>query len=440
MLFNNIAYLNADFQIERGYVGVIADRITYLSSAPPANLADYGEQYAGAGRLLMPGLYNLHAHAPMTLLRGYAESLPLQDWLQQRIFPFESQMTAEDNYYGSLLAIAEMLRFGVVSYSDMYFYSDERIQAVAESGIKANICPALMVFDPDVQLADLPEAASNVRYAREFHGTLNGRLRVDLNIHSEYISNPSVVEAVGQQARELGVGTHIHLSETQLEHEECKARHHGLTPTAYFASLGFFEQPCTAAHAVWTEPADWQLLAANGVSVASCPASNFKLASGFAPLTGLLAAGVNVGLGTDGVASNNNHNMFQDLYLLATVFKAAAADPQVLSPAEALRIATLNGALAQGRPDCGRIALGNRADLVVLDTTGPWWQPISSLLNNLVFAGQGSDVVLTMVDGRVLYRDGQWPTIDVQRVAQAVQAATDRISGQLAAAPGKISE
>ena len=433
MLFKNIEYLTSNMGIERAYVGVVDQHIAYLDTVAPANMALYGEVYDGRGKLLIPGLYNIHAHAPMSLLRGYAESLSLQDWLYNKIFPFEGKMVAEDDYTGSLLAIAEMLRFGVVSYSDMYFFTDERIQAVRESGIKANICPALMVFDPDVQFEDLPEEQSNRRYVQEFHGAYDGRLRIDLNIHSEYISNPQVVQAVGEQAVELGVGTQIHISETALEHQECKERRAGLTPAAYFESLGFFRQPCTAAHAVWTEPEDWQIFARNGVTVAANPASNLKLASGFAPLPEMIAAGVNIGIGTDGPASNNNHNMFKDIYLLATVYKAAAGDPTVITPAEAMQAATINGAQAQGRADCGEIAVGKRADLVVLDTEVPWMKPVSSQLSNLVFAAQGSDVVLTMVDGQVLYRDGSWPTIDVERVIMNAQVATNRISGQLAA-------
>ena len=433
MLFSDIEYLTPDFSVEKGFVGVVDGRITYIGSEAPADPAAFGERYAGQGRFLIPGLYNIHAHAPMSLLRGYAESMRLQDWLFTMIFPFEGKMTGSDNYVGSMLAIAEMLRFGVVSYSDMYFYSDDRIRAVAESGIKANICPALMVFDPDVQFADLPEYHSNERYVREFHGAFDGRVRIDLNIHSEYISNPQVVQAVGDQAVELGVGTHVHVSETASEHAECKERRGGLTPTAYFESLGFFRQPCTAAHCVWTEPADWEIFARWGVNVAANPASNLKLASGFAPLPQMLSAGINVGLGTDGPASNNNHNMFKDLYLLATVYKAAGGDPTLITPAEAMRMATLAGALAQGRPDCGSIAVGNRADLVVLDVDVPWMQPVFSQLNNLVYASSGSDVVLTMVDGQVLYRDGEWPTIDVEKVGAEAQAAAERICQELAA-------
>ncbi|MDR0308547.1 MAG: amidohydrolase [Coriobacteriales bacterium] len=431
MLFSDIDYLDSDFTIKHGYVGVTGDRISYMGTSAPADLSAYGSVYSGHGRLLMPGLYNIHAHAAMTLLRGYAENLRLQEWLTEQVFPFEAKITEPDAYAATTLAIAEMLRFGVVSVSDMYFFDSERIRAVGDSGFKANLSPALNIFDPDVQFQDLPECAENERLVKEFHGSEDGRLLIDLNIHSEYLSNPQVVQAVGDQAVELGVATHIHLSETRLEHEECKARRGGLTPAAYFESLGFFRQPCTAAHCVWTDPEDWQIMIRNGVTAAANPASNFKLGSGFAPIAQMLEAGVQVGLGTDGMASNNNHNMFKDLYLLATVYKASSEDPTVVTPAEALAAATINGARAQGRADCGSIIVGNRADLIVLNTDIPWMKPVSSQLNNLVFAAQGSDVVLTMVDGQVLYKDGEWTTIDIEQISAATQMARDRIVSEL---------
>ncbi|MCL2136942.1 MAG: amidohydrolase [Coriobacteriia bacterium] len=429
LIFADIDYLSPDCTVEHGCIGIQGDRVTYIGSQLPENLDDFQEVYDGRGRLLIPGMYNIHAHAPMTLLRGYAENMVLQEWLYNKVFPFEGKMTGPDNYYGSLLAIAEMLRFGVVSYSDMYFETDDRIRAVAESGIKANVCPALMVFDQEVVFSDLEESITNARYVKEFHNSQAGRIRIDLNIHSEYISNPQVVRAVGEQAVELGVGTHIHISETKQEHEDCKDRR-GMSPAAYFEGLDFFKAPCTAAHAVWTEPDDWEVFSRNAVSVAANPASNLKLASGFAPIPEMIAAGVNVGIGTDGMASNNNHNMLQDVYLLATVYKASSDDPTVISPAQAMQAATLNGARAQGRKDCGSIALGNKADLVVMDTDVPWMYPQTSKLNNLVYSALGSDVILTMVDGEVLYRNGQWQTIDIERVKhEALSAVTRIISG-----------
>jgi len=458
MLFENISYLTPDFEVAHGFVGVKDGHIVYVGEmdpttppplsansssdasartsgtperAPAFSAGDFKERYDGAGRLLIPGMYNTHTHIPMTLLRGYAESLSLQDWLTQRIFPFEAKLTDESAYPATLLGIAEMLRFGVVSFTDMYYFTEARVRAITESGIKANICEGLMVFDPDATYEQLPAQARNEQLVQRYHNTLDGRLKIDLNIHSEYISNPQVVRAVGEHAVELGVQTHVHISETSLEHEECKGRRGGLTPVQYFDSLGFFRAPCTAAHCVWTEPEDWALLAERGVTVSANPASNMKLASGFAPIPQMLAAGVNVALGTDGVASNNSHNIIQTLYLFALLYKGSSGDPTVVTPAQALAAATVHGARSQGRPDCGTIEVGKRADLVVLDVELPWMQPTHNLVNNLVYSAQGADVVLTMVDGTVLYRDGVWPTLDVEWAIAATQAAADAIVASL---------
>lgn len=431
MLFSNIDYLNSRFEVEYGYVGTEGSFITYVGTRAPENPERFGERYNGTGRFLIPGMYNTHAHAPMTLLRGYAEGLKLQDWLHNKVFPFEDRINEKRAYPATQLAIAEMLRFGVVGFTDMYYFTHARAQAVLESGIKATLCDGIMVFDEDTTYEALGRKATNETLVREYHNEGDGRLKIELNIHSEYISNPHVVRAVGDHAVELGVQTHVHISETKLEHEECKQRRGGLTPTEYFESLDFFRAPCTAAHCVWSEPQDWGIFARRGVTVAANPASNMKLASGFAPIPQILAAGVNVALGTDGVASNNSHNILKDLYLFALIYKGSFGDPTVVTPEQALATATVNGARSQGRFDSGTIELGKRADLVVLDVDTPWMQPVHSLVNNLVYAGQGSDVVLTMVDGRILYREGNYLTLDIERVIHESQTAASDILAEL---------
>jgi 5-methylthioadenosine/S-adenosylhomocysteine deaminase len=429
MLFANIDYIDNKYEVKRGFIGTEGSFITYVGTDEPAQPASFGERYDGKGKLLIPGMYNAHAHMPMTLLRGYAEGLKLQDWLNNKIFPFEAKIDDEKAYSATLLAIAEMLRFGVVGVTDMYFFSDARIRAIAEGGIKANLCDGVMVFDEETSYEQTDYPKVNERLVREYHNAFDGRLKIDLNIHSEYISNPKFVRSVGEQAAELGVQTHVHISETKREHEECRQRRGGLSPTQYFESLDFFRMPCTAAHCVWAEPADWDIFKARNVSVATSPASNMKLASGFAPIPEMLKAGVNVAIGTDGVASNNSHNILGDLYLLALICKGSSGDPTVISPQQALAVATINGARSQGRTDCGTIEVGRRADLVALDIRVPWMQPIHSLLNNLVYSAQGTDVVLTMVDGAVLYRDGTYPTIDIERAT----SDTKRFSAEIAA-------
>ncbi|MFR5093001.1 MAG: amidohydrolase [Adlercreutzia equolifaciens] len=340
----------------------------------------------------MPALYNAHAHAPMTLLRGYAENLPLQRWLEEKCFPFEAKMTAEDCYWGTVLACAEMARFGVVSFSDMYYATEERARAVLEAGMKANMCEGLVAFE-EKPYAEYPICAQMEALVRDWHGAGDGRIRIDYNIHSEYLSTETVCRDILDIVRGTDLRLHIHLSETEKEVRECRERHGGLTPVAYFDSLGLFEVPVTAAHCVWVDDADLDILQRHGVFVANNPASNMKLGSGFAPIPEVLRRGIPVCLGSDGMASNNNHNLFHDMYLQALIYKGATLDPTAVTPQQALAAATRTGALSQGREDCGVVAEGARADLCVLDITGPSWCPAPDPVYNLVYAGDGADVV-----------------------------------------------
>lgn len=431
MLFSRIAVIdeNFDFQPSK-WVGVLDGRIAYVGDEAPENAAAYGEVYDGSGKMLMPALYNAHAHAPMTLLRGYAENLPLQAWLNDMVWPFEAKMTPEDNYWATVLACAEMARYGVVSFSDMYYCTDERVKAITEAGLKANLCEGLLAFEPK-PYAEYPICARNEEYVRKYHGYDEGRILMDYNIHAEYTSNPQTCADIAAIAKEKGLRIHLHASETQSEHEECKQRHGGLSPMRYFESLGVLDVPVTAAHCVWVDEGDMEIMAARGVSVACNPASNMKLASGFAPIPRMLEKGISVCLGTDGMASNNNHDMFQDMYLMGLIYKGAALDPAVVTPKQVISAATRMGALSQGREDCGLVREGMKADLCVLDVTGTSWAPMTDPLTNIVYAGHGSDVVLTLCDGRVVYRDGVWPGVDVERAKAEVAARCKRIASEV---------
>lgn len=431
MLFKNIDLLdgNLDFQAHQ-WVGVKDGVIDCIGDGAPDNAEAYGEVYDGEGKLLLPAFYNAHAHAPMTLLRGYAENLPLQAWLNEKCWPFEGKMTAEDNYWGTLLACAEMARYGVVSFSDMYYHTDERVRAVDEAGMKMNVCESELFFE-EKPFAEYAIAAKMDEYVKKYHGALGGRILVDYNIHAEYTSNEVTCRDIAAAVKDAGLRMHLHLSETKSEHEECKGRHNGMTPAAYFASIGVFDVPTTAAHCVWCDDDDLKILKEHGVSAALNPASNMKLGSGFAPVTKMFEQGVSVALGTDGMASNNNHDMFQDLYLMALLSKGYLNDPTAVTPKQALSAATRGGALAQGREDCGKVAVGMKADLMVVDIAGPSWHPMTDPLMNVVYAGHGSDVVLTLCDGAVVYRDGEWPGIDIERVKAECTQRTQRIISEL---------
>ncbi len=431
MLFKDIAILDENFEFQPSkWVAIEEDRIVSITDDPPVDPGRFGRIYDGADKLMVPGLYNAHAHAPMTLLRGYAENLPLQRWLEEKCWPFEGKMTPEDNYWATALACAEMARYGVVGFSDMYYATHERAQAVAEAGMKANLCEGLIAFETK-PFADYPQAALNEELVRTLHGTQNGRILIDYCIHAEYTSNPQVCRDVVEVAAQKGLRLHLHLSETQKEVVECRERHEGLSPVEYFASLGAFDIPCTAAHCVWVDEADMAILKDKGVFVANNPVSNMKLGSGFAPIPEMLTRGINVCVGSDGMASNNNHNLYSDLYVMGLIYKGYASDPAVVSPKDVLRAATRTGALSQGRADCGLIKEGFKADIAIMDTTGPQWHPLTQPVYNVVFSGDGSDVMLTMCDGDVIYEAGEWPGVDLDRVKAEVAARTQRILSEL---------
>ena len=436
MLFEKIDIIDENFEyVPDQYVQVNEDTgtIDYVGGKKPTESA--GHTYDGAGKLMLPAMYNAHAHAPMTLLRGYAENAPLQKWLNDMVWPYEAKMTADDNYWACKLALAEMARYGCVGYSDMYYATRERARATTEAHMKANLCTSPIAFEPK-PISEYPNY-EEMQYAIEnIHESDAGRLRFDACVHAEYTSNDVTCKSTIDWARENNVAIHIHLSETRSEVEDCKGRHSGMSPVQWFESLGAFDIPAVAAHCVWVDDADIEILAKHNVNVVYNPASNMKLASGFAPVAKMLKAGVNICLGTDGMASNNNHNMYADMYLMALLSKGHEGDPTLITPAQALRAATRGGAIAQGRPDCGLIKAGFKADLAVLDVTGPAWCPMTDPVCNVVYAGSGSDVVLTLCDGAVVYEsvDGRdtWPTIDVKEAKAEVTARHARICEELA--------
>lgn len=434
MLFNDITILDEDFKArEHQWVGIEGDSITYIGDSAPEDADKYGEAYDGKGKLLMPAMYNAHSHAPMTLLRGYAENLPLQAWLEQKCWPFEGKMNGDDNYWATLLAGAEMARYGTVSFSDMYYFSPERAKAVDELGIKANLCTSPLAFEPK-PIQEYPVFAEMEDGIKNIDGTADGRIKFEGCIHAEYTNNDITAKSVFDWAHENNTRVHVHVSETKSEVEDCRGRHDGKSPVQWLDSLGAFDTPAIAAHCVWVDDDDIAIMAKKGVTVAHNPASNMKLASGFAPIAKMIEAGVNVALGTDGMASNNNHDMFQDMYLMAMLPKGNQLDPTLITPQQALFAATRAGALAQGREDCGLVKEGFKADLCVLDVSGPSWCPCNDLPTNVVYAGHGSDVVLTLCDGRVVYREGTWPTIDIETTKAEVAERTIRIQKELAEA------
>ena len=425
MLFSDITILDKDFAVrEHMYVGIRGERIAYVGSEEPKE--DFGSVYRGQGKLLMPAFYNAHAHSAMTLLRGYAENMALQDWLNTKIFPFEAKMQGEDIYAGVMLAMAESVRSGIVSSTDMYYWLDDAGRAVLESGCKMNMSHAVLCFD-DSSFEELPAYQICRDVYRTWHGAAGGRILTDLSLHAEYTSTEKVARGIAELASEQGVNLHIHAAETKSEAEECKKRRGGRTDIEYLADCGLLDRPATLAHCVWIEDSDMDVIREKGATVATCPVSNMKLASGIANVPGMLAKGVHVAVGTDGVSSNNSLNVLAEAKTMALAARVRAMDPAVITPRQVLHACTRAGALSQGRPDCGLLEEGFKADLIALDIDQPNLQPVHDLLNNLVWSADSGNVALTMCDGRVLYKDGVWETIDVEKAIAGAGEAIRRI-------------
>lgn len=407
----------------RGFLGVRGDTIDYIGAERPAG--EYEEHKKMEHKLLMPGLINCHDHSPMVLLRGVGSGLPLQEWLFDKVFPIEDRLLPEDIAAGTRLAILEMLAGGTTSFSDMYFFPAETVAAVAEAGMKANLNRCVQCFDENQTVEQNTQIPQSVALFEKYHNAENGRIRIDFSVHAEYTCKPHIVRAYSELCKAHSGRMHIHLSETQREVDECIARY-GKSPVAWFEELGTFESPTAAAHCVAVSEDDIAILSAR-VSVAHNPTSNLKLGSGFAPVRRFLDEGINVALGTDGAASNNNLDMFEEMHLAAIMHCGYHRDPTAVSAAEVLDMATDNGARLQGRGDTGVLAVGKKADLVALDLDRPHLYPNFDTPALLTCAAHSSDVCMTMVDGRILYENGEYKTLDREKVFYEARAAIKRL-------------
>ncbi len=406
ILFKNVRTLDLNTDSS---VNVLVDgkHISYIGNDLPC--AD--KVIECNGDLLMPAFYNAHCHSAMTLFRGYGDDLPLQKWLNEKIFPAEDRLNEERVYTGSQLAIAEMIKNGVVSFSDMYFFLDETARAVEESGIKANLSRSIVSFDKDADFSKDTRVLESIDVFNRWNGKADGRIKIDMSLHAEYSNVEPCFRYVAELTKELKTGFQIHVSETKSEHEECIERH-GMTPMRFLEACGVLDVPVTAAHCVYVNDDDIKLMAERGVTAAHNPVSNLKLGSGVMPYKKMKEAGVNIALGTDGVASNNRLSVLRELQYAALIHKGVECDPAVTSAGELIKCATLNGAVSQGRYDCGELKEGKRADLILLDMDAINNIPSYNLESTVAYSATESNVLMTVSDGNILYDRGTYTTID----------------------------
>ncbi len=389
------------------------------------------ETLAGENRVVMPGLINGHSHAAMTLLRGVADDLALMDWLNNYIFPAEVEFVdSEFVRIGTELACWEMIRGGTTTFVDMYYFPDTVAEVVDSCGMRAMVSETVI----DQRSPDAENAADSINkgigFIERWKGK-NSRITPIFGPHANYTLNAEQLKAVRAAAIENGVGISIHMSESPFELQYSKDTF-GKTSVEFFDSIGFFDGPTIVAHMVWPTDAEISILADRKVGVIHNPTSNMKIASGIAPVTKMLQAGVRVGLGTDGAASNNDLDMWEEMRLAALLQKVDTMDPTVMSASTVLTMATRGGAVAIGLGDTiGSIEVGKRADIIQVAFDDVHHVPTYDVISHLVYVTDEQDVASVVVDGKVLMKDGDFLTIDTDRVSAEANALAAKIKAAL---------
>jgi 5-methylthioadenosine/S-adenosylhomocysteine deaminase len=407
-----------DEVVPEGDLAIAGGKIVGVGSTPPGFVPD--RVMDGRNRIVMPGLVNTHTHLSMTLMRNYADDLAFWPWLLERVKPLEDHLVPEDVRIGARLGIAELIRGGTTCFHDMYFHLDEVADEVASSGLRGRLCGAL--FDNSGQGEALLAAAVGLH--ERWHGKAEGRVTVGLGPHSPYLCSPGYLREILSEAERLQCGLHVHVAETDREVAESREKH-GVTPVQLLADLGCFRVPVVAAHGIYVDAADRRLLREGGVTVAHNPGSNLKLANGIASVQELLDDGINVSLGTDGAASNNNLNLFEEMHLAALLQKWLRRDAEALPARQALRMATINGAKALGLDgEIGSLEVGKQADVVVIDAAQPHLAPRHDPVALLVYSAQAADVATVLVAGRILLEERRLMTLDGESLLELATAQT----------------
>ncbi len=386
--------------ISEGEVWVKGNEILYAGPREevPEKAPAWDREIDLKGDLVMPGFKDAHTHSGMSFLRSAADDMELSDWLNQQIFPREALLTPEEIYIASKLSILEYLTSGITAICEMYLTPYSIARATEECGIRCVQCSCMNAYNHSIR-------EQEEWFDRLNHG--NPLTSYHLGIHAEYTCSRELLEEAAALANRLKTPVYLHNSETKAEVEGCKERY-GMTPTAFFDSLGMFEYGGTCFHAVHVTEDDIRIMRERGLSVVTNPASNAKLASGIAPITAYMEAGINVGIGTDSAASNNCLDMFREMFLVTALAKLREENAAAVDAGEVLRMAVARGAHAMGLTDCDMLAPGKKADLIVIDMHQPNMQPVNNIPKNLVYSGSKQNVRLTMVDGKVLYEEGKF--------------------------------
>ena len=404
---------------------VSGNTITSIQSTGQLDPSHFRQVIDARRMLAMPGLINTHAHVPMVIFRGLAEDVSIEKWFNDYMWPLESNLQAEDVYWGMLLGIAEMIEAGVTSVADHYFSMDRGADAVEKAGTRALLGWA--IFGSQGQEA----IEKTAEFVRQYNGAASGRIRAWMAPHAPYTCDDDFLRANVQKARELGVGIHIHVSET-MGQTETSLQRRGMTPVQVIEQVGILEAPTILAHVCGALPEDIEILSHYPTGIAHAPKTYLKLAMGMAPVLEFRQAGIVVGLATDGAVSNNTLDIWESMRLMALMQKHRAGTPEVMTIPEALYIATRESARVFGLPDrLGVIEPGYLADLILIDVSGIHHQPLHSIPASLVYNTRASDVQTVIVDGQVVMRDRQLLTINKAEVIENVRAGMERLARRL---------
>lgn len=400
----NIRFYNARIlsmiegeEIYKGELHVEGNRISYMGEEEKPE-GTWEREIDCKGNILMPGFKNAHTHSAMTFLRSYADDLPLQEWLYNRVFPMEAKLTGEYVYELSRLAVMEYLSSGMTANFDMYMQNPSNAQASIDTGFRTVLCGSINDFGGTVE-----EMEQEYLHFNDLHD----RISYQLGFHAEYTTKPEILNGMAALGQKYKKPVYCHNSETKNEVEGCVERY-GMTPTTYLDSLGMFEYGGGGFHCVHMTEQDLAICRDKGIHVVTNPASNAKLASGIAPIVTMQDMGISLSIGTDGPASNNCLDMFREMFLVTGLQKLAREDAAAMDGADVLRMATVGGAKAMGLDEADVLAEGKLADIVMLDMHQPNMQPENNIVKNIVYSGSKQNVKMTMVDGNILYEDGKY--------------------------------
>ncbi len=409
--------------LHRPRIGIKDGKILFITTGTLASEyeKEARERVDATGCLIMPGLVNTHTHLPMTLFRGLADDLPLMSWLNDHIFPVEGRFINPDSVYaGTLLAIAEMLLSGTTTFCDGYFFEDAVARAADAAGMRGIVAQGFI----DFPTPDPPDQSKHASSAERFMDAWRDRsplLTPALICHSPYGCSPETLRTIKAVTRRHKAPFLIHLSETREEVALLKERY-GKKPACHLADLDLLDERTIASHCVWMDEKELDLLARHGVKVAHDPESNMKLGAGVAPIPAMIARGIEIGLGTDGSASNNNLDLFGEMAMCAKLHKVFSADPTVLSAEKIVEMATIGGARVLGLAErIGSLAPGKEADIILLDMNRPHWTPLYNPFSHLVYTASGADVRTSIIGGRIVMRDRRLLTLDLEEAMAKVR-------------------